>query len=141
MRIALHATIGVGVILVATGGWTVRAFDSDQFCKAVTQVVRASAGDVGTWINRTTRNDGVEIFCNRKLVHFKRHSNTSASTLQSGWKEAQTEAWSSAYCQKPMWREAVDNGWIISATVSTVTGERIWLACQKGGTAFNRVIP
>ena len=37
--------------------------------------------------------------------------------------------------------EAVENGWLISSTVTTVTGEKVWFACQPGGTAFHRVIP
>jgi hypothetical protein len=118
-----------------------RAFDSTQFCQAVMQMARAAAGDVGTWVDRSTRNDGVEVVCDRKLVHFKRHSTAPASTLQGSWKDAKTQQWQGAYCTNPIWREAVDNGWLISETVTTTTGERIWFACAKGGRSFSRVIP
>jgi len=141
MRAPLLAMIAAGSLLPIAGSAPAAAFDSAQFCKAVTQVVQAASGDVGTWLDRTTRNDGVEIFCNRKLVHFKRYSNTPASALRGQWKDAKTEEWRSAYCAKPMWREAADNGWIISATVATVTGEKVGLACQRGGIAFHRDIP
>lgn len=140
MRALLHAS-GVLLVGIATCRPAVAAFDNSQFCQAVTQFVRAASVDVGTWIDRTTRNDGVEIFCNRKLVHFKRYSSTPASALQTQWRDDKTEEWRSTYCTKPLWREAIDNGWLISTTVTTVTGERVWFACQKGGGAFHRVIP
>jgi hypothetical protein len=141
MRASLHAMIGAATLLAAVAQHSAAAFDSMQFCKAVTQLVRAAAGDVGTWIDRTTRNDGVEIFCARRLVHFTRYSSKPASGLSDEWKERETREWRSAYCARPTWAEAVDNGWIISATVTTVTGQKVWFACQKGGNAFHRMIP
>jgi hypothetical protein len=48
-----------------------RAFEDTQFCLAIREMTR-SAADIGTWHDRVTRNDGVEISCERKLVHFKR---------------------------------------------------------------------
>src|SRR5215470_7059559 len=125
MRAFLPLAIGASAALAAINSGA-RAFDNTQFCQAVTQMVRAAAGDVGTWVDRSTRNDGVEIACDRKLVHFKRTSNAPAGTLRGGWREAKTLEWQGAYCANPIWREAVDNGWVISTTVATTTGERIW---------------
>jgi hypothetical protein len=141
MRAFLARAIGAGAVVAAAVSGDARAFDSTQFCQAVKQLVRAAAGDVGTWVDRSTRNDGVEIVCDRKLVHFKRYSSVSSSTLRGSWKEAKTQEWQGAYCANPIWREAVDNGWLISATVTTASGERIWFACQKGGLGFHRVVP
>ena len=141
MRGFLPVAIGASAALAAAVTSSARAFDNTQFCQAVTQMVRAAAGDVGTWVDRSTRNDGVEIVCDRKLVHFKRTSNAPAGTLRGNWREAKTQEWRGAYCANPIWREAVDNGWLISATVTTTTGERIWFACAKGGQGFHRVLP
>jgi hypothetical protein len=140
MHASWLATIAAGAALAAAASVPARAFDDTQFCNAVTHLTR-TANDVGTWIDRTTRNDGVEILCDRKLVHFKRYSRTPASGLQDTWTTSKTEEWQSAYCARAMWREAVENGWIISATVTTVTGARVWFACQPGGTGFHRVLP
>lgn len=141
MRASLLITIGASTLLCAAASTPARAFDNTQFCQAATQFARATIRDVGTWINRTTRNDGMEIFCDRKLVHFKRYASTPGSGLRDAWKEAKTEEWRSITCANAMWREAVDGGWIISATVTTVTGEKVWFACQPGGSAFSRVLP
>lgn len=140
MRASWLATIGAGAVLAAAGS-SALAFDDAQFCVAVKEIVRSAAGDVGTWADRFTRNDGVEIACDRKLVHFKRHFGAPASALRDAWQERKAEDWESAYCKRPMWREAVDNGWIVSATITTITGERVWLACLPGGRGFHRVIP
>lgn len=129
------------MVLGAAMGTPARAFDNTQFCQAVGQLTRAAKRDIGTWINRTTRNDGVELFCDRKLVHFKRYASTQGSGLREAWREARTEEWRSTTCINPIWREAVDNGWIISTTVTTATGEKVWFACEPGGTAFHRAIP
>ena len=141
MRAIFPVAIGASAALAAALGSGAHAFDSVQFCQAVTQIARAATGDVGTWVDRSTRNDGVEIVCDRKLVHFKRTSNAPAGTLRGNWKDAKTQEWQGAYCASPIWREAVENGWLISATVTTTTGDRIWFACAKGGQGFSRMIP
>jgi hypothetical protein len=132
-------------LLVLTGALAgparAQTFDSVQFCQAVKQWVSAAAGDAGTWIDRSTRNDGVEIICDRKIVHFKRTSTLPARVSDDAWKDAKTEEWRSGYCVDAMWREAIDNGWLISATVTTKGGQRVWLACQPGGLGFFRVLP
>jgi len=141
MRTALLAPIAASALFAAAGSGRALSFEDTQFCQAVNQFVRAAAGDVGTWIDRSTRNDGVEILCNRKLVHFKRYSSIPVSGLRDAWRERKVQEWESSHCTKPMWRDAIENGWLISATLTTVTGERVWLACLPNGTGFHRVIP
>ena len=120
----------------------VLAFDDEQFCVAAKQVLRASAGDVGTWTDRLTRHDGIDIGCDLKTVHFKRYYKAPASALRGAqWRERQAEVWESATCNRPMWRDAVGNGWVVSATVTAATGERVWLACLPDGRGFYRVMP
>jgi hypothetical protein len=119
-----------------------QAFDDAEFCVAARELVRSSAGDVGTWTDRYTRNDGVDIGCDLKTVHFKRYYKAPASALRDAqWKERQAEIWEGATCNRPMWRDAVGNGWVVSATVTTVTGERVWLACLPDGRGFFRAMP
>jgi hypothetical protein len=141
MRGFLLTIAGAGVLLSAAIGSQAAAFDNTQFCQAMTLFARTTARDTGTWLNRTTRNDGVELFCDRKLVHFKRYANTPGSGLREAWREARTDEWRSSTCSNSTWREAVENGWLISTTITTVTGEKVWFACQPGGGAFHRLLP
>lgn len=117
----------------------VLAFDDEQFCVAAKQVLRASAGDVGTWTDRLTRHDGIDIGCDLKTVHFKRFNKSSGAPTEA-WMERQAEIWESAYCSRSLWRDAVANGWVVSATVTTAGGARVWLACLPTGKGFYRAL-
>ncbi len=141
MRALSPSALAACAVIATVVAGQALAFDNTQFCQAATHLARVAAGDVGTWVDRTTRNDGVEIACDRKLVHFKRTSSAPAGTLRGNWKDTKTLEWQGAYCANPIWREAIDNGWLISATVTTSTGERIFFGCQKGGLGFHRVVP
>jgi hypothetical protein len=140
MRIPSLAMI-VAAGALALAGMPARAFDDAEFCVAAKEFVRSVAADVGTWTDRFTRNDGVEIGCDLKTVHFKRYYKAPASGLRDAWKESQAESWESTTCSRSLWRDAVGNGWVISATVTTATGERIWLACLPNGRGFYRMVP
>ena len=98
MRASLLITLAASTVLGAAMSAPARAFDNTQFCQAVGQLTRAAKRDIGTWINRTMRNDGVELFCDRKLVHFKRYASTPGSGLREAWREARTEEWRSTTC-------------------------------------------
>ncbi len=139
MRRLSRATLVAATVLAATASSS-QAFDDGQFCVAAKEFIRSAAGDVGTWTDRLTRNDGVEIGCDLKTVHFKRFYKAPASALRDGWQERQADAWESGYCTRSIWREAVENGWVISATVTTASGQRVWLACLPDGRGFYRVL-
>jgi hypothetical protein len=136
----LSPALLVAAMALAVAAPPLLAFDDDQFCVAAKEFIRSATGDVGTWTDRFTRNDGVEIGCDLKTVHFKRFYKAPASALREGWQVRQAEAWEGAYCTRSIWREAVGNGWVVSATVTTATGERVWLACLPDGRGFYRVL-
>jgi len=137
-RLSLAAPIAAAALAAAAPAS--HAFEDAQFCVAAKEFIRSVAGDEGTWTDRFTRNDGVEIGCDLKTVHFKRFYKAPASALKDGWQERQAEAWESAFCTRSIWREAIENGWVISATVTTAGGERLWLACLPNGRGFFRML-
>ena len=130
----------VAATVLAVAPRSSNAFDDEQFCVAAKEFIRSVAGDVGTWSDRFTRNDGVEIGCDLKTVHFKRFYKAPASALREGWLERQAEAWESGTCTRSIWREAVGNGWVVSATVTTAAGTQVWLACLPDGRGFYRLL-
>jgi len=140
MRRLSPATL-VAATVLSLAAQSSQAFDDAEFCVAAKEYVRSSVGDMGTWTDRFTRNDGVEIGCDLKTVHFKRFYKAPASALRDGWRERQAEAWESTYCTRSIWSEAVGNGWVVSATVTTAAGERLWLACLPDGRGFYRTLP
>jgi hypothetical protein len=48
------------------------ALDDRDFCSAAKQFAIAAEQDVGLWLDRVTRNGGMEVWCDRKMVVFKR---------------------------------------------------------------------
>jgi hypothetical protein len=130
----------IAAVGLALGALPARAFDDEQFCAAAKQVLRAAAVDVGTWTDRQTRHDGIDIGCDLKTVHFRRFYK-SASAPGEAWMERQAEIWEGAYCSRSLWRDAVENGWVVSATVTTSAGARVWLACLPTGKGFYRLLP
>ena len=116
------------------------AFEDSQFCLAIREMTR-SAADVGTWHDRVTRNDGIEISCERKLVHFKRHYSVSAGALQGPWKERKAREWEGTTCNRSLWRGGSGNGWGISGTVATLTRGRPRLSPPPRGRGLHRAIP
>src|SRR5207248_2927708 len=57
------------------------AFDDKQFCAAVQQVALAAEKDIGAWIDRITRNAGMRIVCDRKLVEFIRFTYAASASM------------------------------------------------------------
>jgi hypothetical protein len=140
----MRALLPVVALLVGAGPLALAppravAFDDEQFCIAAKQVLKAAAVDVGTWTDRLTRHDGIDIGCDLKTVHFRRFYKLSSPPSEA-WMEKQAEIWESAYCSRSLWRDAVENGWVVSATVTTAGGARVWLACLPNGKGFYRVL-
>ena len=48
------------------------AFQDREFCVVAQQLAAAAEKDVGVWIDRTTRNAGMTVACDRKIVEFTR---------------------------------------------------------------------
>jgi hypothetical protein len=136
---AFQIALMIAAAGLALGPRPALAFDHEEFCVAAKQVLRAAAADVGTWTDRLTRHDGIDIGCDLKTVHFKRFYR-SASAPSTAWMEKQAEIWEGAYCSRSLWRDAVANGWVVSATVTTSGGARVWLACLPTGKGFYRVL-
>ncbi|KAB2918996.1 MAG: hypothetical protein F9K29_07175 [Hyphomicrobiaceae bacterium] len=93
------------------------------------EIARVRNADAGRWLDRNTRDDGVELLCEIRTVNFKRFL-TRSSTLQPGWESRKQEEWNRAHCSNVLWREAIDNGWNITTTITTAAGERRLIVAQ-----------
>jgi hypothetical protein len=99
--LASYLALLTGAAALALAPRPVLAFDDEQFCVAAKQVLRASAVDVGTWTDRLTRHDGIDIGCDLKTVHFRRFHKSSSAPSEA-WLERQAEIWESAYCSRSL---------------------------------------
>jgi hypothetical protein len=115
------------IALVLILGWVAfhdpaRAFSDADFCSAAKQLAIAAEQDVGHWLDRTTRNGGVGVWCDRKLVHFKRFTYASSASMNNDWKARKTAEWNAAQCDSPLWAEAIQQGWKIELSVTSSDG-------------------
>ena len=56
--------------ILAAASTSASAFSDQDFCSAARQFATAIERDVGIWVDRTTRNAGVGVFCERRSVEF-----------------------------------------------------------------------
>jgi hypothetical protein len=97
------------------------AVESEQICQAATLHARAADADVGLWLDRQTRHDGIQVVCNIRTVQFRRFLNVHAPA--SSWHARKAEEWNSINCSDRVWRIAIDDGWMIMETITTPSGE------------------
>jgi hypothetical protein len=106
------------------------AFDDRAFCVAAEQLALAGTKDVGLWIDRMTRNAGSAVFCNTKVVEFKRFTYVPSAAMSPIWRVRKAEEWNAVHCSNNIWSDAIRNGWQISLTLSAADGGRVSLTAQ-----------
>jgi len=125
----MHASLilaSLGAVIAATqaGGTAMAALDSEQFCKAMSEISRLGNANAGTWIDRNTRDDGVEVICNIRTVNYKRFIRSRPASPGADWRTRKQQEWNGTACSSMLLREAIENGWIITTTLTLASGER-----------------
>jgi hypothetical protein len=105
-------------------------FEDLQFCVAAQQLAVAADKDVGIWIDRVTRNAGMSVACDSKLVEFTRFAYIGSPAMTADWKAARSSEWNAAHCNSLLWKEAIDNGWAVVLNVATADGGRATFKAQ-----------
>ena len=108
------------------------AFDDREFCVAAEQFALAQTKDIGLWIDRTTRNAGMGVSCDMKVVEFKRFIYAPSASMTESWKERKAAEWNATHCHNPIWNDAIRNGWKVALTVTAADGSHVSLAAQCG---------
>ena len=98
------------------------AFDDREFCAAIQQLAVAAERDVGLWIDRATRNAGIAVYCDRKLVEFKRFTYAPSTSMDQAWRERAAEQWNANHCSNPVWADAIRNDWRIALVTTAADG-------------------
>ena len=96
--------------------------DDRDFCSAAKQLAVAAEQDVGLWLDRVTRNAGMEVWCDRKMVVFKRFTYAASASMTVEWKARKAAEWSAANCGRPLWDEAIRQGWKVDLSVTAADG-------------------
>jgi len=126
MRAGLIVVFLIAAVAVTpAGGVAMAALDNEQFCTAMSEIARLGNANVGTWIDRNTRDDGIEVVCRIRTVNYKRFIRSSPAAPD--WRERRQREWNSTACSSALLREAIENGWIITTTLSAMGSERVIL--------------
>ena len=75
------ASLGAAVAVTPAGGATWAALDNEQFCRAMSEIARLGNANAGTWIDRNTRDDGIEVICKIHTVNYKRFFSSGFTGL------------------------------------------------------------
>ena len=119
-RNSLAQLVAVGLLSAAPV--PALAFDDGEFCIAIQQLSAAAERDVGLWIDRTTRNAGISVFCDRRLVEFKRFTYASSASMNAAWRESTAQQWNANHCASAVWADAIRNGWSVALVVTAADG-------------------
>ena len=106
------------------------AFDDKGFCVAAKQLEIAAAKDVGIWVDRVTRNAGMKVVCDRKMIEFSRFTYIESSSMTENWKAAKSSEWNASHCSSTLWSDAIANGWIVLLNISSADGGRASFKAQ-----------
>lgn len=120
----------VSIGLVLPTAVPAAAFDDADFCTTARQLAVAADRDVGAWLDRKTRNAGIEVFCERKHVEFRRFTYSPAASMDGAWKASKGAEWSGMQCASPLWRQAIRNNWKVALSVTAVDGKNVVLDAE-----------
>ena len=119
------ASLIAAVAVTPAGGVAMAALDNEQFCSAMSEIARLGNANAGNWIDRNTRDDGIEVVCRIRTVNYKRFFRSSPAAVD--WRERRQREWNSTACSSALLREAIENGWIITTTITSMGSERVIL--------------
>jgi hypothetical protein len=119
------ALIGAAVAVTPARAVDLAALDNEQFCTAMSEIARLGSANTGNWIDRNTRDDGIEVICRIRTVNYKRFIKSSPAAPD--WRDRKQREWNSTACSSPLLREAIESGWIITTTLSAPGIERMIL--------------
>ena len=103
------------------------------------QLAVAADKDIGIWIDRVTRNAGMSVACDRKLVEFTRFTYVGSPSMTADWKAARSSEWNAAHCNNLLWKEAIDNGWAVVLNIATADGGRATFKAQCRWSWISRI--
>jgi len=90
-------------------------FDA-AFCKMLTVSAVKTNAEKGSMVDSVTRNEGMEVSCDKKSVAFKKSLTVHASQLEAGWLANAEKRHDEGMCSIEDWAYAVKTGWSIVVT-------------------------
>jgi hypothetical protein len=119
-----------GVLLLTTGATSALALDDGDYCVLAQQLAIAAEKDIGIWIDRMTRNAGMVVSCDRRIVEYRRFTYSSAASMTDAWKARMGADWSRMHCGSAIWKDAIGRGWKITLSETAADGTSVTFTAQ-----------
>jgi len=71
-----------------------------DFCVALEQFADKANKDAGSMLDTITRNDGMSVLRETKIIDFKKLLNIDPSALRDGWQQRKQQQWNDIYLDK-----------------------------------------
>ena len=86
---------------------------------------RGGERDVGVWIDRSTRNGGMGVFCERKSVEFWHFTYAASASMDEAWRRRKSSDWNAKQCASPTWGDAIRHGWKVDLVVTSADRRQV----------------
>ena len=133
LRLLGHGPLALGTmhcVLLLAATVPAFAFQDREFCVVAQQLAIATKGDVGVWIDRTTRNAGMAVSCDKRTIEFTRFTYAPSASMDQAWKARKAADWNAVHCASPIWNEAIRNGWRVTMSQASADGGRVTIVAQ-----------
>ncbi len=111
------------LIFLNTNAWA-DEFNEEVFCNYMKDFSQKVNSEGPVWVDHATRQDGVAVICNTKIVEYKKFMNVSSADLRVGWQERKQEQLNDIHCTDDSpFRQAIDNGWNIKMLLTFIDGK------------------
>jgi hypothetical protein len=117
-------------VLVTVGATPALALDDGDYCVLAQQLAIAAEKDIGIWIDRTTRNAGMVVACDRRIIEYRRFTYSSAASMTDAWKARKGVEWNRTQCGSAVWKDAIGRGWKITLSETAADGTSITFTAQ-----------
>jgi len=105
------------------------SFDA-AFCKMLTNSAVKVNAEKGSMVDSITRNEGMEVSCDKKSVAFKKSLTVNASQMNDGWQARTDKRHNEGLCKLEDWAFAIKTGWTVSMPLTTRDGKTFTLTAK-----------
>jgi hypothetical protein len=126
---ALSCALLFGALLLTLGA-PVSALDDGDYCVLAQQLALAAEKDIGIWIDRSTRNAGILVACDRRIIEYRRFTYSPSASMTDAWKARKGADWNRTHCDSAIWRDAIGRGWKIILSETAADGASVSFTAQ-----------
>jgi len=112
-------------LLLTIGTTPASGLDDGDYCVLAQQLALAAEKDIGIWIDRSTRNAGMQVSCDRRIIEYRRFTYSPSASMTDAWKARKGADWNRMHCDSAVWKDAIGRGWRIILSETAADGASV----------------